>query len=209
MTALVAVACSPSAAEIRWAHTLPLLLITIPFALPGPVRAVEDQRSLPLCQVLDGASSSVQDLGPVIRNADLTHDPTSPSRIATVGYGVDRHDYAGSADTEWNLVFATRRRSGCPTKLRLRIYGVQGGSWGGPILMERITSVADVAGRDSHRTVSLLIADLPGGDSTGSGPCLAAEVVLTDPAGDVVQVAPTSGPLVTCPGAGGEATFGG
>ena len=203
-------AASPSAADIRRGRKLPLVgvtaLLVTSFALPGPARAVEDQRSLPLCQVLDGPASSVDEVGPVIRSAALTSDPTNPSWIATLGYGVNRQDYPRSAATAWDLTIGQQRKPVCATDARLRVYGVLGGESSGPALLERSVSLAS---GESHQTVQLLVADLPAGDSTGSGPCLAAEVALTDAAGGVIQVAPTTGPLVICPGSGDEATFGG
>ena len=154
---------------------------------------------------LDGPNTQGTLTAPVIKSAALAHDPANPAFAPTLGYHVATTSYAGSAAFEGSLAY-TAPGSACGS-LSVVTYGVQGGTAGTSPLQSRTVSLA---GQTSPLSLHSLIADVPAGNDTDSnGPCLAFQIEIRDTNGNVVQVAPTTAPLVECPGGGGGFPFGG
>ncbi len=175
--------------------------------IPTPALARPAVRPLVDCLAIDGSLSTVDIQSPVLRSATLSFDPTRTSALTTSGYDVDRVGYAQSVALTSRLRWHHAWELVCGDRAVLRLQSVVSGAAAEPAALEQEFAVP---GDDGWLSLTTLVTDLPvASDGTAEGPCVAVRLEVLNSAGVVVQRAPSAKPLVLCPGAAGEVTYGG
>jgi hypothetical protein len=158
------------------------------------------------CSVtVDGPATTGTLTGPVIKSVQVASDPTNPAYASTLGYYPKKTYYAGSAALATTMTFSSPG-SACGS-VSVVMYGVHNSAVDATPLETRTTSLI---GATSPMTVNSLVADVSSdNDSNDYGPCLGLQLEVRDTNGNIVQLAPTTGPELQCPGQGGGFSFGG
>jgi hypothetical protein len=158
------------------------------------------------CSVtVDGPNTTGTLTAPVIKSVMVANDATNPAYVSTLGYYAQKTYYAGSAALATNLSFSSPGAA-CGSVSTV-MYGVHNGTVDASPLETR---TASLVGLTSPTTINSLVADVsPGNDSNTNGPCLGLQLEVRDTNGTIVQLAPSTGPELQCPGQGGGFSFGG